>query len=171
MLEKLPAQPATIYMLRTAQQRHTQLSAMADQKANIIIGASLIMVTLIIGQAAKGSLSIPMWVLGSGAAIACAFAMLAVLPTVTSPKPGSPGFNPLFFGAVSQLSVEEYMQQMLNHLGSEQTVYELMLRDMHCEAQVLARKKYRRLRISYIVFLTTLALTISLAVIVHFLPQ
>jgi len=167
MLEKLPAQPATIYMLRTTQQRHIQLSAMADQKANIVIGASLIMVTLIVGKAAQGGLSLPMWVLGAGAATACCFAMLAVLPNTSSPRRGQPGFNPLFFGAVEQLSVDEYLQEMAGHLASEQAVYELILRDLHAEAQVLARKKYRRLRISYLVFLVTLMLTGTLSIYVH----
>lgn len=155
----IPAHSANIYMLRTTQQRHIQLSAMADQKANIIIGASLIMVTIIIGQAASGGLSLPLWVLGIGATSACCTAIMAVLPHIKSPAPNSPTFNPLFFGAAEQLTFDEYSDVMSEHMQSEQAVYELMLRDMHCEAQVLARKKYRRLRHAYLLFLATLLLT------------
>ena len=48
-----------IYMVRTMQQHHVQLSIMADQKANMLIGATFVVLTLAIGQSQSSSFSLP----------------------------------------------------------------------------------------------------------------
>ena len=45
-LEKIPHTSDGIYVLRTTQQNQVQLNLMSDQKANIIIGVSLIFGTI-----------------------------------------------------------------------------------------------------------------------------
>jgi len=59
--------PNAVHLLRTVQQMHVQLSAMADQKARILMGASFVIFTIIIGQARSGPVTLPMLILGTGA--------------------------------------------------------------------------------------------------------
>ena len=51
MPEQPPFPPNAIHVVRTAQQIHVQLSAMADQKASILMGATFVIFTITIGQA------------------------------------------------------------------------------------------------------------------------
>jgi len=58
---KLPKEAVTL--LRTTQQHHVQLSMMADQKANMLIGATFVVFTLAIGQGAAADFSLPLMIL------------------------------------------------------------------------------------------------------------
>ena len=76
-----------IYTLRTAQQGQIQLNSMADQKANIIIAASLIFVSvtqsLIFSDGfVRSPFFIPVIIFCVMLIIACILAFLAVLPNV-----------------------------------------------------------------------------------------
>lgn len=149
---------AGIYLLRTVQQHHVHLSSMADTKANILIGASAVIFSLLVGQLQKEGFSLPLVVLLVFTLLAATAAILAVMPKVKGPPPGSPAFNPLFFGCFCQLEAEEYCREMEQVLRSDSSVYTAMAMDIYGLGTVLYRKKYRYLSYSYRIFLAGLFL-------------
>jgi hypothetical protein len=144
--------PNAVHLVRTVQQIHVQLSAMADQKASILMGATFVIFTITIGQARGGQAPLPLLILGAAAFFSAAFAVLAILPATRAPGT----LNLLFFGSFTQLDEAEYIERVLEMLGSDETVYRTMLHDLYQNGMVLERKKYRLLGYAYRIFLTGL---------------
>lgn len=155
--------PDAIHMVRTAQQNQMQLSAMADHKASILMGAAFVVFTISINQARTGALGYAMLVLGTFSFVAAVLAVLAVLPVVKQ-RPGSP-LNLLFFGSFSRLAEEEYLSLIDERLAAEADVLRTMARDIYQNGVVLERKKYRFLGYAYRVFLAGLVATFTVFVI------
>lgn len=156
-----------VYALGTTQRHHVQLSVMADNKANMLIGATFVVFTLAIGQSQAGNMSLPLLILAISAFGAAGLAALAVMPSVTPPK-DSPD-NMLFFGSFSKLSEGEFIERLLDkELLSQESTYRSMLRDIHQMGVVLAQKKYRYLGFAYRVFLLGLSLTLITYLIEQF---
>lgn len=146
-----------IHVVRTTQQIHVQLSAMADQKANMLLAATFVIFTITIGQSRGANPPIPLMILGATAFFAAVFAILAVLP-VTRYRPGA-RINLLFFGSFSQLPEDEYLDRMTEELLTDERAYRMMARDIYQNGVVLARKKYRLLGYAYRIFLGGLTLS------------
>ena len=152
----------TITALRTTQQHHVRLSMMADQKANMLIGAAFVVFTLAIGQSADGG-SLALTVLAIAALLAAALATLAVMPA-TQARRGSPP-NMLFFGAFQDIDESAYVDRLIaRELSSQDEIVRAMLRDIHQMGRLLGHKKYRYLGWAYRVFL--LGLLVSFAAFV-----
>nr|WP_246447626.1 Pycsar system effector family protein [Novosphingobium flavum] len=149
-------------MVRTALQANLTLSQMADQKASILMGATFVVFTLAVGQSSRGHVSLPLLVLGVSAFFSAAFTIAALMPAVAQPHGAvSERDNILFFGIYAKLSEEEFAARVMPLLGDDEAIYRAMLRDMHQNGLVLARKKYRLLGYAYRVFLVGLALTMA----------
>ena len=146
--------PNAIHLVRTAQQIHVQLSAMADHKASILMGATFVIFTLTIGQARGASAPLALLVLGAAAFFSAIFAVLAILPATHYRREGP--INLLFFGSFTQLSEDEYLDQLTARLHSDEDVYRTMARDIFQNGVVLERKKYRLLGYAYRIFLVGL---------------
>ena len=73
---------------------------------------------------------------------------------------GTEGANLLFFSVYAKLSEEEFIARVLPLLTSDEAIWRAMLRDMHQNGLVLARKKYRLLGYAYRSFLVGLVLTV-----------
>ena len=149
---KFPAN--AIHMVRTTQQIHVQLSAMADQKASILMAATFVIFTITIGQARGSVVPIPLLILGGAAFFSAIFAVLAVLPATRYRKRG--GLNLLFFGSFTALEEDDYLAQVTERLKTEEGIYTTMARDIYQNGVVLARKKYRLLGYAYRIFLAGL---------------
>jgi pycsar effector protein len=147
MADEQPFPANAVNVLRTAQQINVQLSAMADQKASILMGAAFVIFTIAINQAHGTLPPLPLLILGASAFVAAACAVLAIMPAVGT-RPRGPA-NLLFFGVFAQLGEEEFTEAMLEILRSDEASYRAMLRDMHQNGLVLARKKYRMLAWAY----------------------
>ena len=150
--------PNAVHLVRTTQQINIQLSAMADQKASILMGATFVVFTIAVGQASRQGLSIALWVLIIFAVLSAMLAVFAIMPAVR-PKPHTQR-NVLFFGWFTQMSEEAYVEEVLEDLRDDETVYRTMLRDVYQNGQVLQNKKYRYLGYAYRVFLVGLVLTV-----------
>ena len=147
-----------VYALGTTQRHHVQLSVMADNKANMLIGATFVVFTLAIGQSHAGNISLPLLILAISAFISAGLAALAVMPSFKLEKNNSP--NMLFFGGFSKISEEEFVEHLLEtQLRTQESTYRAMLRDIYQMGQILERKKYRFLGWAYRVFLAGLTLT------------
>ncbi len=148
-----------VYLLRTAQQHHVHLSSMADNKANIMIGVSALIFSMLIGYTQQEGFGLPTGILAVSTLMAATTAIMAVMPATKGPAPGTKGFNPLFFGCFSQLTPEEYCREMEKVLRDDPSVYTALAMDMYGIGNVLYRKKYRYLAYSYRIFLGGLFLT------------
>ena len=154
-----------IHVVRTAQQIHVQLSAMADQKASILMGATFVIFTITIGQARSGQAPLPLLILGASAFFSAVFAVLAILPATRYRGVGDG--NLLFFGTFIQIDEAEFTDRMLERLETDDSVYRSMLHDLYQNGTVLGRKKYRLLGYAYRIFLAGLTASF-LAFLVEF---
>lgn len=159
MAENEPAYSVhAIHLVRTAVQANLTLSQMADQKASMLLAATLVVFTISIGQAGSGPHAPALLVLALFAFLAALCAILAVVPLVANPAKRPDEANLLFFSAFSDLDEAEFCNRLLPRLTSDEDVFRVMLRDLHQNGQVLQRKKYRWLGRAYWLFLTGLVL-------------
>jgi hypothetical protein len=146
--------PNAVHLVRTAQLAQLQLSAMADHKASILMGATFVIFTIAVGKEHGSGASLPLLILGTGAFFSAICAILAVLPA-TGPRKDAP-LNLLFFGSFTRLDEEDYLERLTERLKSDDTIYRTMARDIYQNGRVLARKKYRWLGYAYRIFLAGL---------------
>jgi len=117
-----------IVVLRTSQQHHVMLGMIADQKANIILGAFLIFITVTQSMLEKYSMyNAPIWTLSAFFTLSAIFALLVIAPRFRSinPKSARPA-NLLFFGSFSMLSQDEYIQTMTDNLQNNEQARSLI---------------------------------------------
>jgi hypothetical protein len=158
--------PNAIHLIRTAQQAHIQLSAMADQKASILMGATFLIFTVAIGQARQSPAPLPLLILGGAAFFSAVLAVLSILPATHYRGLGSN--NLLFFGSFTQLDEEEHANRLIERLESDEMIYRTMLHDLYQNGSVLERKKYRLLGYAYRVFLLGLSLSFVAFLVPYF---
>jgi len=154
--------PNTAHLMRTVQLAQLQLSAMADHKASILMGATFVIFTIAVGHSGGSGAPLPLLILGGAAFLSAVCAVLAILPAVHYRKRAP--LNLMFFGSFTQLDEEEYIERLVAQLGSDDSIYRTMARDIYQNGTVLARKKYRMLGWAYRIFLV--GLTASLAAFV-----
>ena len=152
--------PNAVHLTRTAVLAQMQLSAMADQKASILMGATFVIFTLAVGRG--GNAPLPLLILGGAAFLSAVCAVVAILPAVHSRRKAP--LNLMFFGSFTRLDEEEYIERLLVQLGSDDSIYRTMARDIYQNGTVLAHKKYRMLGWAYRLFLV--GLTASFAAFV-----
>lgn len=157
-----PAQsPNVIHFLRTVQGHHVQLSAMADAKANILIGVNSVIFALVVRDGA--ALTPALLVLAASAALAAVLCMLAVVPmTGRRPTHAAPGAraNLLFFGVFTDMSEGDFVAEMEATMASDAAIRAAMSHDIYQLGLVLRHKKYRFLGWGYRVFIAGLVLTL-----------
>jgi len=146
-------------ILRTTQQHHVTLSAMADNKASMIITVSSIVLTLTLGKLDQPELRMSVLTLTVFTLLALLLAILTVLPkyrplSLKPDAPLPPHFNLLFFGHFSELPRDRFLAEMAHAMRNDGTVYLTMAKDIYSLGSYLAHHKYRYLRFSYLSFLT-----------------
>ena len=146
--------PDAVHLMRTVQQAHFQLSAMADQKANLLMAATFVIFTIVIGQAKDAAIPLPMLIMGGAAFLAALCTILSVDPSVK--RKGKGKINLLFFGGFADLEEEEYVARMHEILRRDRDIFDNMARNIYQNGKVLARKKYRWLTYAYRIFLAGL---------------
>jgi hypothetical protein len=160
-----------IYVVRTAQQHQVQLSLMADQKANILIGFSLIFFSIIQASLFKEEIAqkvyfIPLLVLSLMFCLSFFMAVLVLLPRTRIPSIEKPEDmpNPLFFGFFSLFSQKQYVDYMTKTLVNNESARELLIKDIY-QIGVVLKKKYRMLRYSYTFVAVGVILSIAILAI------
>ena len=158
-------------MFRTLYQTHNALTALADNKANIMISINGIIISILIASIAPGLagspwLMIPTSVLLLGCLTSLVFAVLAARPrisrtTISAEDARSGKANILFFGNFVGIAQEDYVEGMQALLRNTDLVYVNMIRDIHSLGGALERK-FRLLRISYTAFMIGLVVGVLL---------
>lgn len=155
-----------IHLVRTSQQIHVQLSAMADHKASILMGATFVIFTITIGQSRAAPPPLPLLILGGAAFFSAVLAVLAILPATHMRRKRAP-LNLLFFGSFTQLDEEDYINHLTAELSSDESIYRTMARDIYQNGVVLERKKYRLLGYAYRIFLLGLTASFLAFIVQH----
>lgn len=147
--------PNSIHFVRTLQQVTLSYSQMADQKASMLMAATFVVFTIAVGQARGGAVPVSLTVLALFAFASAVCAILAVIPSFAKP----PTSNAIFFGVFAKVPEDEWIETAMAQLGDDPSYYRAMLRDIHQNGTVLARKKYRWLGHGYRIFLFGLCAT------------
>ncbi|NEM99680.1 Pycsar system effector family protein [Pontibacter burrus] len=163
-------------MFRNTYRTHLNLSAIADNKANMMISLNAIILSVVITYlSAKTSttgtefaqhraLLIPVGTLLLTALGSVIFAIISAQPEVTSfsfkkNKINSRKVNLLFFGNFTNIPLEDFQHGMHNIMRDKKSLYNNMITDIYYLGEVLKRK-YKILRISYTIFMLGLVLTV-----------
>jgi len=152
-----------MYMLRTTQQHHVQLSLLADQKANILIASNSIILSLTLSrlEVLQGYWCTYSMVAMSIVSIVLALFVVAPLSLPKRrPKLKEEQFNSLFFDHFSQLSHEEYQAHMSEIMETPEQVQRAMVKDIYQIGRVLQTRKYPFLKFSSLVFVVGVLLSI-----------
>lgn len=166
-------------MYRTTYRTHTNLSAMADNKANIMLSVNAIVISIlvsnlvpIIKEGSSLKLLIPIVLLTCTCLGSIVYATLATRPKVTEGKVTKEAIkqkkaNLLFFGNFYNMPLDEFQWGVNEMLTDPEFLYSSMSRDLYFLGIVLA-KKYQYLSYCYNIFmygiiLSMLAFGISFA--------
>jgi len=162
LLKGVKGRSTVDFMLRTVQQHHVQLSMMADQKANILMGASFLILTITLSHFRTNGFSPGLLVLSIFTLLSAGFSLLAVMPSIPKKKfcsVNSPNFNPLFFSFFTNLELDEYTKHMREIISDDTKIYETFIKDTYQLGKILQKKKYRLLGYSYRIFLLGMVLS------------
>jgi len=156
-------------MFRTSYRTHIELSAIADNKSNIMISINGIIISIIIASISPKIDSNP-WLLIPTALLlltclgSLIYAVLSARPRVSNENITLEDVrqnraNILFFGNFYTMPRADYVAGMEELMQDSRRLYGNMARDIHGLGNVLA-KKYRLLRFSYNVFMLGLILSV-----------
>lgn len=156
-------------MFRTTSSNHFQLSAMADNKANIMISVNTIIISLVVSILLRKLedneyLMIPTIMLTTVCLVATIFAILATIPNVTKGRVSPEDIknrtaNLLFFGNFYKMELADYEAGIKEMMHDSDFLYSSMTRDIYYLGKVLG-KKYKMLRIAYSIFMYGFAASI-----------
>jgi predicted metal-dependent HD superfamily phosphohydrolase len=154
---------------KTALRNHIDLSAIADNKANIMLSVNALIITFalpLLGEriAADKQMLIPTLILLSVCIVAMVFATLATRPIPMLGRSSLEDIrgkksNLFFFGNFYQMSFQEYEEGMREVVGDDELLDNAITRDLFFLGKALG-KKYQYLRQCYNFFMFGLILAV-----------
>ena len=170
-----PQRRSIDYMIRNMQDHHVQLSNMADQKAQILLGVCSLIVTFALNQITQNTFSYGLAILSLMMFATMIPAILAITPRLGPKNPEAAAkkepprlVNPLFFGSYADLRPEQFLEEMDYLIEDSNRLYKSLFLNIYNNGRVMADKKYRYLTLSYNLFLIGMVVG-TLATIVEFL--
>ncbi|MGD8504703.1 MAG: DUF5706 domain-containing protein [Syntrophobacterales bacterium] len=149
------------HLVRQTRMHHSQLSSMADMKANMLLTMASVVITLSVRYVADPHLKWATTILIFFCLLTIGLATYAVMPKIpfslkraTHPDVNSPNFNLLFFGDFIRLQFSEFEASMEEVMNDPSLTYQVQVRELYTLGMFLAKKKYRFLRLAYITFIT-----------------
>jgi predicted metal-dependent HD superfamily phosphohydrolase len=169
---------ATVF--RIMAQSHSNLSSMADSKANILISVNSIILSIMLASLFEKlqtdpNLQLPVSILTAVCVSSIVFGILATRPNVshgtfTRDDIANKKTNLLFFGNYHNMNLDDYNWGMTEMLGDKNYMNASMIKDQYFLGVVLA-KKYKYLRIAYNIFMFGLIISMIAFVIAFLMPQ
>lgn len=153
---------------RTVFRNHIHLSAIADNKAHIMISVNAILISVLISFASYRNLAetrpvilLPVVIFLVTGLASLVSAVLAAWPRVTGTSNGRQSTQPniAFFGGFVRLSKDSFTRLLAKNLRDSSLLYENLTHDLYSLGQVLD-KKYRYLSVSYKIFISGLIATV-----------
>lgn len=158
-------------MYRNAYRTHVNLSAIADNKANIMLSVNAIILSIVVSSLVPRLISdksflMPTLALLLTCLIAIVFATLSTKPKVTEGVFTREDImnrksNLLFFGNFYKMPLDDFHWGMMEMIKDQDFLYSTMTRDLYFLGKVLA-KKYRYLSICYTIFMVGLIVSVVL---------
>lgn len=156
-------------MFRTALKNHIELSAIADNKANMMLSVSALILSIVISSLASKldthtELIVPTVFIVLVCLVTIVLATLSTRPKITVGK-FSPDdvkkrkANLLFFGNFHKMKVDDFEWGMKEMMKDKDYLYGSLIRDLHSLGVVLARK-YQFLRLCYLIFMYGMIITV-----------
>lgn len=149
-------------MFRTTSKNHLELSAMADNKANIMISINSIILSIIVSVLIRRLEEYPHFIFPTIVITVVCLSTIVLSVLATRPKIIKKNISIqdikdrnvslLFFGNIQQLTLKEYEWGMKEMMKDGDFLYNSMIKDIYYLGAVLA-KKYKLLRWSYTVFM------------------
>jgi hypothetical protein len=144
-------------LLSSVYEQQVTLTGQADLKANIIITASSLALSISVGRGWQDNELRPtVIVLAIGVLAALTFAVLAVLPKFST-RPTSldraEGGDLLFFAQFARLPLDAFQRDIAALLRDDAAIHHAMTANIHAQATYLLRQKYRYLKLAYLSFL------------------
>lgn len=156
-------------MFKTTLRNQIDLTNIADNKANIMLSINSLLITIGIPMLAGNlkehpSLVYPATVLLLTCILSIVFATLATRPvkmlgrtTIESIDKGNS--NLFFFGNFFKMERDDYIRSMMRVMQKEETIDKSIVNDLYFLGRTLGNK-YRRLRITYEIFMSGMVLTV-----------
>ncbi|MGW8121703.1 Pycsar system effector family protein [Roseivirga echinicomitans] len=169
-------------MFRTTSKNHLELSAMADNKANIMISVNTIILTVVVSVLIRKLYEYPNLVIPTIMLIVVCLVTIVLSILATRPNVSSGVFtdedvlnkktNLLFFGNFHKMKLDRYQWGMREMMNDSDYLYGSLTKDIYFLGVVLG-KKYRLLRIAYTTFMIGFVLSILafLCAMMFFPPQ
>lgn len=150
-------------LLRNTQQHHVALSGLADQKAGFLIGGSIVLLGLVIGQLG-GEYSWGLLAAGFTALMTLSLSIWAVMPRFgAKPPEADDSINTLFFGAFAHMHEHDFIDRHMELLDDPEQIRRAMLRDIHQMGTALNNTKFRFLGYAFRVAFIGYALSFGVA--------
>ncbi len=161
-------------MYRTTYRTHTNLSSMADSKANLMLSVNAVVISILVSNLIPKlmtagpldlRLAIPTGILTLTCLGSMIYATLATRPKVTEGKVTRESIkqrkaNLLFFGNFYNMPLEDFQWGVNEMLKDSDFLYSSMSRDLYFLGIVLAQK-YRFLSICYNIFMYGLIISVA----------
>jgi len=159
-------------MYRTTYRTHTNLSAMADSKANLMLSVNAIVISILVSNllpklqdGANWKVIVPTVLLTATCLGSMVFATLATRPKITEGKVTREAIkqrkaNLLFFGNFYNMNLDDFQWGVNEMLTDPEFLYSSMSRDLYFLGIVLA-KKYRYLSTCYNIFMYGLIISMA----------
>lgn len=159
-------------MYRTTYRTHTNLSAMADSKANLMLSVNAIVISILVSNllpklqdGASWKIVVPTVLLTATCLGSMVFATLATRPKITEGKVTREAIkqrkaNLLFFGNFFNMNLEDFQWGVNEMLTDPEFLYSSMSRDLYFLGIVLA-KKYKYLSTCYNIFMYGLIVSMA----------
>lgn len=152
------------HFLRVVQQHHVQLSLMGDNKANLMITISALVLTLSVQYLGNPVLQYPAIIMMISCLTCMGFAVYATMPKrskqlqmLASGGLRQSSLNPLYFGHFALVPLEEFEDVMNEFLSDGDKASSAQIRDIYQLGWFLYHNKYRWVRYGYVSILGGLA--------------
>ena len=167
-------------MFRVTLRNHINLSAIADNKANIMLSINAIIISIVMTSMMPKIgkfpyLTYPMLILTLTCVTTIIFATLSTRPKITEGRFTKDDItnktaNLLFFGNFYNMKLDDFNYGFHEMMNDKQFLYDSLTKDFYFLGQVLG-KKYRYLSICYLVFLVGIiasVLSFIIALLLHY---
>jgi len=163
-------------LFRITLRNQVRLTAIADTKANMVIGINALIISIILTVASATYLQtsevliehsiivIPVLMIVIGSLLSVVYAILAARPTIIKPKinrkiDSRDKVSLLFFEVFHAMPQKEYMREMDHLLKDKNEIYNHMTIDIHNQGKVLHRK-FKLLAMSYTIFMSSFIVSV-----------
>lgn len=148
-------------LFRISHAKHQSLSAMADNKAHLMLTISVGIIGVSATQVFDPQLQYTALTLIVANMIVAGLAVFATMPSLPHQQianPKNPEFNLIFFSDFANLPYETFEREMRVLLRDREEMSRALVRDLYVLGRLLNGKKYRYLALCYRAFIAGLVL-------------